>query len=87
MSSPERLNVLISRARNGLIMIGNENTFRTPRAGDAVYQKFFGLLDKAKHVYRGLPVRCEYHPNQEEMLTCAGDFDTKTPDGGCHRPW
>lgn len=27
MMAPERLNVLLSRARNGLIMIGNSNTF------------------------------------------------------------
>ena len=33
MSSPERLNVLISWARNGLILVGNWSTFERSRKG------------------------------------------------------
>ena len=33
MFSPERLNVLLQRARNALIMVGNAKTFMNPRKG------------------------------------------------------
>jgi len=39
MSSPERLNVLLSRARDGLIMIGNIQTFTKARKGAEIWLK------------------------------------------------
>ena len=41
MSSPERLNVLLSCARMGLIIIGNSETFLKSRSGRELWTKFF----------------------------------------------
>lgn len=87
MSAPERLNVLLSRARNGLILIGNSATFKNPRKGGDVWRQFFRLLETGKYIFDGLPVRCERHPSMKSMLRDPNDFDLLVPEGGCLEPW
>ncbi|KAF8877917.1 P-loop containing nucleoside triphosphate hydrolase protein [Infundibulicybe gibba] len=86
MFSPERLNVLLSRARNALIMIGNTETFSKSRKGGEIWNKLFGLLKKGNHIYDGLPVACERHPDRKALLCSPADFDNECPDGGCKEP-
>jgi len=85
MSSPERLNVLLSRARNALILIGNAKTFEQSKRGKVIWSKFFNLLKDGSHVYDGFPVKCERHPDRRSLLRCPNDFD-ECPDGGCSEP-
>lgn len=87
MSSPERLNVLLSRARIGLIIIGNSETFLQSRKGKDTWRPFFDLLSKQGHIYEGLPVRCQQHPDKTAVLKQKVDFDENCPDGGCSEPW
>lgn len=87
MDSPERLNVLLSRARDGLILIGNSQTFLHSRKGGALWKRFFTLLEKGQYVYQGFPVKCERHPEHAVLLKRASDFDNLCPDGGCTEPW
>ncbi|KAJ6619752.1 P-loop containing nucleoside triphosphate hydrolase protein [Mycena sp. CBHHK59/15] len=86
MFAPERLNVLLSRPRNAFIMIGNADTFMNARKGKDLWTKFFGLLRGGGHVYDGLPVRCERHPDRAAVLKSPIDFDNECPDGGCKEP-
>lgn len=86
MSSPERLNVLLSRARNALILIGNAKTFEHSRRGKDLWCKLFNLLKDGSHVYDGFPVKCERHPDRKLLLRCPDNFD-ECPDGGCSEPW
>ena len=87
MSSPERLNVLLSRARDAFIMIGNGRTFMNARKGREVWTKLFDLLRRNGHIYDGFPVKCERHTDRTGLLKCADDFDKECPDGGCLKPW
>ena len=87
MDSPERLNVLLSRARDGLILIGNSHTFLQSKKGGALWRQFFTLLDNGQYVYQGFPVKCERHPERVILLKRASDFDNFCPDGGCTEPW
>jgi superfamily I DNA and/or RNA helicase len=89
MASPQRVNVLLSRARDGLIMIGNAHTFRGAKAkeGEDVWKQLFAFMTERGHVYDGLPTRCERHQTREALLVNADDFDQKSPDGGCTQPW
>ena len=87
MAAQERLNVLLSRARNILIMIGNIETFAGSRKGKEVWRPFIDLLHAGNHLHDGLPVKCEQHPDRKSILSTPEDFDTKCPDGGCHLPW
>ncbi|KAL7619886.1 hypothetical protein AAE478_010433 [Parahypoxylon ruwenzoriense] len=83
MSSPERLNVLLSRARNGLILIGNAETFMSSRKGGQLWKRFIDMLKAKSHIYEGLPVKCEQHPARLAVLRSPEEFDKECPDGGC----
>ena len=89
MSSPERVNVMLSRARNALIMIGNSTTFRNARSkqGKELWTKLISMLQAGNHVYEGLPIQCDRHPDKVGLMKSAEDFDLHCPDGGCDKPW
>ncbi|KAG2134156.1 AAA domain-containing protein, partial [Suillus bovinus] len=83
MNSPERLNVLISRARDGLIMIGNSQTFINARKGKELWGEFFELIKKGDYMYEGFPIKyAEQHPDRTVLIKSASEFDTFCPDGG-----
>ncbi|KAH7929198.1 P-loop containing nucleoside triphosphate hydrolase protein [Leucogyrophana mollusca] len=86
MSSPERANVLLSRARDGLILIGNAPTFFNARKGNELWGTLLGLLKDGGHIYDGFPIKCERHPHRKAILKQAIDFDVQCPDGGCTGP-
>lgn len=87
MSEPERVNVMLSRARNGLVIIGNPDTFIQSHKGKAVWVPLMHKLKTDGHVYDGFPVKCERHPEKTALLTQKEQFDTVCPDGGCSEPW
>ncbi|CAK4032789.1 nfx1-type zinc finger-containing 1 [Lecanosticta acicola] len=86
MASPERLNVMLSRARKALIIIGNPVTFTSSRKGGELWNSFFGLLAESNSIFDGLPVRCERHQDREMVLSQPSDFELYCPDGGCSAP-
>jgi hypothetical protein len=87
MAAPQRLNVLVSRARNALILIGNSDTFLHARKGQGMWKKFFDLITSRGHMYSGFPVKCENHPDRKYSLVSPDDFEKYCPDGGCTEPW
>lgn len=87
MSSPQRLNVLLSRARDALIIIGNAETFVNSRKGGALWSRLIDLLKWDGHLYEGLPVRCERHRDKFALLCKPEEFDRECPDGGCRESW
>jgi SpoVK/Ycf46/Vps4 family AAA+-type ATPase len=86
MSSPQRVNVLLSRARNGLIMFGNADTFMNSRKGKEIWVPLMDQLKRDGHVYDGFPVKCKRHPDKTALLTEKEQFDEVCPDGGCSEP-
>jgi hypothetical protein len=87
MTSPERLNVLLSCARDALIMIGNAETFMGSRKGKDFWERLMTLLKEGHHIYDGFPVKCERHQNRNALLCHPEAFDEHCPDGGCSEPW
>lgn len=87
MAEPERLNVLITRARNGIVLVGNMGTFMRSKKGAATWHPFFDLLKTRGHLYDGLPVQCGKHPEKTALLKEPLDFDKSCPDGGCTELW
>lgn len=64
MAAPERLNVLVSRARNALIMIGNADTFMNAKKGRDDWMKLFNNLKSGAKIHNGFPIKCEKHPDR-----------------------
>lgn len=87
MASPERLNVLLSRARDGLIIIGNTHTFTKARRGGQLWTSLIERLKENGNIYDGLPVACDRHPGRRALLKTPYDFEKDCPDGGCNLPW
>jgi hypothetical protein len=87
MFAPERLNVLLSRARNALIIIGNASTFTNARKGMDLWRQLLQLLRGGNHVYDGFPIVCNQHPSRTALLRKPVDFNVECPDGGCSSPW
>jgi hypothetical protein len=87
MSSPQRVNVLLSRARNALIIIGNADTYMHSRKGKTVWVPLMDQLKNSGHVYDGFPIKCERHSDRKAFLREKDQFDTVCPDGGCSEPW
>lgn len=87
VSTAERVNVLMSRARDGLILIGNAEVYRNASShkGRDVWSKVFQVLDSHNAVYDGFPALCSVHKNVQ-LLKQPDDFDTKAPNGGCNVP-
>ena len=87
MSSPQRLNVLLSRARDGLILIGDAETFMGSKKGGELWTCFVRMLKDKNNIFDGFPVKCERHPKRVALLRNPEDFDKECPDGGCKEPW
>lgn len=87
MSAPQRVNVMLSRARNALLVIGNPDTFTSSRKGQHVWVPLMNKLKLDGHIYNGFPVKCERHPDKAALLRQKEQFDTVCPDGGCSEPW
>lgn len=83
----ERLNVLLSRARDCLIMFGNMETYMDSKKGADTWKPFFKLMKAHNYIHDGLPVKCEKHPERKFLLRQPDDFDTCCPDGGCTEKW
>lgn len=87
MSSWERVNVLLSRARDALILIGNAHTFQQAKKGGNAWRKLLSRLRDRGHIYNGLPVICTKHTDCVADLGTPEDFDTLAPAGGCTQAW
>ncbi|SPO07334.1 related to ECM32 - DNA dependent ATPase/DNA helicase B [Cephalotrichum gorgonifer] len=86
LSSPERLNVVLTRARQAVIMIGHMDTFLASKKGGGLWKKLFNLLKEGGYLYDGVPVRCQQHPDTTSLLASPEDFDKYCPEGGCTKP-
>ncbi|KAM0385686.1 hypothetical protein ACHAPZ_000804 [Fusarium culmorum] len=82
----ERLVVLLSRARNGMILFGNMETFMKSKKGGEMWTHYFDALKTNDSLFNGVPVHCEQHPDVSMLLKTPEDFDTMCPDGGCAKP-
>ncbi|KAL7906401.1 P-loop containing nucleoside triphosphate hydrolase protein [Trichoderma velutinum] len=79
----ERLVVLMSRAKHGIILYGNMNTFLASKKGGELWKKYFDAMKEKGFLFDGLPVHCEQHPDRLSVLQKPQDFDQHCPDGGC----
>ncbi|KAG2452041.1 hypothetical protein HYH02_003079 [Chlamydomonas schloesseri] len=87
LREPERINVLLSRARHGMILFGNSKTLRNAKSpeGRRHWGGVLGTLEARGAILPGLPACCARH-GTTSLLATPTDFALLAPDGGCVRP-
>lgn len=87
LREPERVNVLLSRARNGLILVGDPATLTGSPAGERQWGGVLDQLTAAGCVHTAFPAQCQTHGTRPaEPLTTIAAFQRAVPDGGCDQP-
>lgn len=83
LGEPERVNVMLSRARHGMILIGNSETLLrcSSERGRVLWEEKMRLLKAANHFYSGLPIVCQRHAASTALVTTPADFNSLAPEG------
>lgn len=87
LKEPQRVNVLLSRARIGMIIIGNSQTLRASKQGGRVWGPLLDFLNSKSMLQAGLPTTaCPVHLDDEPILvSSSSEFRLRRPNGGCVR--
>ncbi|KAI2511976.1 Nfx1-type zinc finger-containing protein [Fragilaria crotonensis] len=67
LKEPQRVNVLLSRARSGMFLVGNQKTL-TLKSGNSVWSPLFDLMHQRGQIQKGLPSVCQLHPQDDEVI-------------------
>ena len=80
LKTENRINVALSRARNGLYVIGNLENFAD--ASDT-WAQIVKQLQKEDQIGSAIPLFCRNHPDTELCAQTMKDFEN-APEGGCN---
>ena len=89
LKEAERVNVMLSRARDCEIIIGNKRTFENARGscdplrGGPLWKKIFECLESKGAIFDGVPLRCKKHGTLT-IVRDPADFSIFCPHGGCN---
>mmetsp|Transcript_4606 Transcript_4606/g.10903 ORF Transcript_4606/g.10903 Transcript_4606/m.10903 type:complete len:1123 (-) Transcript_4606:447-3815(-) len=87
LKEPQRVNVLLSRARHGMIIIGSSKTLLQTTAGEQTWNILLNMMEERGQIKTGLPTVCRLHPEDPPIELCEwSKFRHHRPNGGCHRP-
>lgn len=82
LSTSNRINVLLSRAKHGCYLIGNAETYKNVR----MWSEVIHLLKSNGNFGSSLELQCPRHPETPLLVSRPDDFATLSPDGGCILP-
>ncbi|EFX01411.1 nf-x1 finger and helicase domain containing protein [Grosmannia clavigera kw1407] len=79
LSTANRINVLLSRAKHGMVIIGNSDTCaRVP-----MWRQVVAMLEAKGNIGEKLPLCCPRHPERTFEASNPDHFLQFSPDGGC----
>jgi len=81
LKTSNRINVLLSRARHGMYIIGNTDTARPV----PMWDKVITMLEKEENIGNALALCCPRHKETEIKVSEPDDFSISSPEGGCNR--
>ncbi|KAF9349803.1 hypothetical protein BGX26_011932 [Mortierella sp. AD094] len=84
LKSPNRTNVLLSRAQHGMFIIGNAAIMAHEKNG--IWPSVIKELRAHDRVGDGFPLKCKNHPEPIRMVESAERFKVVAPNGGCNLP-
>ncbi|EPQ31850.1 uncharacterized protein PFL1_00049 [Pseudozyma flocculosa PF-1] len=80
LKSPNRSNVALSRAKEGLFILGNAGLLSSK---SEFWASTLATLDASGAVMNGFPLQCEHHPEETLSATDPGQIPVWAPNGGC----
>ncbi|KAJ7163577.1 hypothetical protein C8R43DRAFT_1171786, partial [Mycena crocata] len=83
LASENRTNVALSRAKEGLFILGNSSQLASR---SKMWRDVIDELEAADCVGTALPVSCHRHPDRVEPVSKPGQLPLFAPDGGCLEP-
>ncbi|CAB4399021.1 unnamed protein product [Rhizophagus irregularis] len=85
LKSSNRSNVLLSRAREGMYLIGNSELMATK--SEDIWNPVIKMLKTRNppQIGFGMPIVCDQHPDYKIIITEPEQFKQFSPDGGCHK--
>ena len=78
-----RVCVALSRAKEGFFCIGNISLLE---AKSSLWSKIIKDMRASGNVGKALMLTCQNHPQNVSQASCADDFKTWAPEGGCTLP-
>lgn len=82
LKTTNRINVLLSRAKLGMYLIGNSETY----SNVPMWRDVIQMLQATNSLSTSLGLRCPRHPDTLIEVTEPGDFAQMSPEGGCRLP-
>ncbi|KAL2850542.1 hypothetical protein BJX68DRAFT_275792 [Aspergillus pseudodeflectus] len=79
LRTPNRINVLLSRAKHGMYLIGNSRTSR----GVDMWGKVLDILERDGNIGDALDLTCPRHPETPIRVSEPDHFVQYSPEGGC----
>jgi hypothetical protein len=81
LKSTNRSNVLLSRAKHGMYLLGNAELManKSPQ----MWAKVIEMLKSRNQVGDSFPISCPQHPNNRNNVKIPQQFAEFAPDGGC----
>ncbi|RIA80711.1 hypothetical protein C1645_866307 [Glomus cerebriforme] len=85
LKSSNRSNVLLSRAREGMYLIGNSELMA--KKSEDMWAPVIDILHKRNpsQVGFGMPIVCNRHPDYKHIITEPEQFAKVSPNGGCDK--
>ncbi|PKC70238.1 hypothetical protein RhiirA1_502071 [Rhizophagus irregularis] len=82
LKSKNRSNVLLSRAREGMYLIGNSKLMASK--SEDMWAPVVNILRKRNQIGPGMPIECKHHPDCKNIVKVPEQFDEVcSPTGGC----
>ncbi|OCF35130.1 hypothetical protein I316_03171 [Kwoniella heveanensis BCC8398] len=81
LKSANRTNVALSRAKQGMVILGNAGLFASQ---SSMWRSVLDTLEAQEAVFDHIPLRCELHPGHDfGKVQRPGVIPMVAPDGGC----
>ncbi|KAF8936307.1 hypothetical protein BGZ58_004342 [Dissophora ornata] len=81
LKSPNRTNVLLSRAQHGMYIIGNAGLMGKEKHG--IWPTVIEELRDFGRIGDGIPIMCKNHPEMQNIVDSPDKLNVVSPNGGC----
>ncbi|KAH7120477.1 AAA domain-containing protein [Dactylonectria macrodidyma] len=82
LRTPNRINVLLSRAQHGMYIIGNSDTYSTV----PMWRDVIKMLAASDNFGTSLELQCPRHPDSPIVVSDPDHFVQFSPESGCNLP-